>query len=419
MIKRLQSSVRRHLTVNNSGPYEDILRDVTARDDIWLTSQGDFIDWWVKREHAPLSIVVADGECHLSTPLDHAVIQKYPDQFVEGPNFPCPEATYSGVVWITIHSEIPQKAWLVEFLKREGILNYRIANEGDFIIRPDDVADLLANIEAKQQQRRRPRPFEEDVAALRQIVIDKLARHRLPLFRIWYHPRVNGWVPKAVFSPRYDVDRAITNLGQIRALEKRYGVASTFYIRSFCPFYVDQTVSELASQEWCSEIALHGEFVTNAKKYGSELNAAQAEKAHLEQIAQRAVTGVCMHGGELTRNKSHYTARIVQDAEFLYDTTMTFAYYFPFREIVDGQPSRSYTLCHAVSDIAIPADHHYGRTLYAQAVAKMDEIYRQNGVFILMQHPVYFDFLHYSVQPKNWGSLIKFSVDTLKSGLSK
>ncbi|MCB0208638.1 MAG: hypothetical protein KDJ52_04895 [Anaerolineae bacterium] len=414
-VSQLQSSLLRHFIVNNTKPYEAILKNVRSRPDVWVTSQGDYIDWWQKRENSTLTIVVADGQCRVSSSLENAVIEKFPGEFIETSVVACPETTFSGELWITIDRRIPHNVWLMEFLKREGIFNVRVADEGEFMISWEEVAPLIETIETKQRDRRRTRPFEEDVIALRQMVIDKLAQRHLPLLRVWYHQKVSGIIPKAVFSPRYDVDRAITNLGHIRQLEKKYNVESTLYLRAFCPFYNEDAIRALAEAPWCSEIGLHGEFVTHARQYGGEFHAAAVEKLRLERLTGRRVTGVCMHGGELTQNKSQQTARIVDETEFAYDTSMTFPYYFPFREIINGRPSRSYLLCHTVSDIAIPANFSYGQALYDQAVSKMDEIYENHGVFVFMQHPVYFGFLTYLREMKNWKPLAKFAANAFLS----
>jgi hypothetical protein len=181
------------------------------------------------------------------------------------------------------------------------------------------------------------------------------------------------------------------------------------YLRAFCPFYTDRAIKELAAQPWCSEIALHGEFVTNARKYGDELKAAEAEKMHLEKLTGRPVLGVAMHGGELTNNRSEQTEDAIQQADLLYDTTPRISrYFFPFRKFVNGRLSKAYSLSHALSDVNIPADGDYGRVFHEKAITKMDEIYAQNGIFVLLLHPEYFGFFEYLAQPKNWAPFFGF-----------
>ena len=407
-LSQVKPALGRHLVAKNSRPYERILEHVTAQSDIWIASQGEYIAWWQQRENATLKISVSDARCHVHTPLENGIIEKFPGKFLDSPTVPCPETTFSGEVWITIDSTLEEKWALIEILKREGILNYRIANEGEFMLSRQKVGGLLQEIQDRMRQRG-GRLLEADISAVRQMVIDKLAAHHLPLLRVWYHPRRNGLVTRAVFSARYDVDRAITNLARIRALEQRYNVPSTFYLRAFCPFYTAQEIKKLAAEPWCPEIALHGEFAANARKYGNELKAAQTEKKHLEKLTGYPILGMGMHGGELTCNLSEHTELAIQQAGLRYDTTpRPKRYFFPFRKVIDGHLSTAYGLAHALSDVEIIPDKNYERVFYDRAIAKLNEIYKQNGIFVLMLHPVYFSFLAYLSNPKAWIPLIKF-----------
>lgn len=418
-LQRIQRALVRHLVAKNSQPYEQILQYVRAHGDIWITSQGAYMAWWQEREQATCRVIVSEGMCRVQTSLKNAVIEKFPGQFLEESTIPCEQTNYSGEVWLTLDRAIEKKEILIEILKREGILNFRVANEGEFMLSHQEVDPLLEEIEERWRQQH-GRWLEADVAAIRQVVIDKLTSRQLPLLRVWYHPRVNGSVTKAVFSPRFDVDRAITNLAHIRALENRYDVPSTLYIRAFCPFYSAEEITRIAAAPWCSEIALHGEFVTHARYYGDEFKAAIAEKTHLEKLTGRSVVGVGMHGGELSWNRSEHTDEVIQKAGLLYDTTPRPAhYYFPFKKILQGQLSQSYALSHALSDVNVPVGKDYDKVFYEQAVAKMDEIYHQHGVFVLMMHPEYFGFFSYLAQPKNWQPLVKFSAGYFRQAFQR
>jgi hypothetical protein len=394
------------MVAHNLEPYEQILKYIRSRRDIWITAQGEYISWWQKREKALLKIILTNGISEIYTSLENAVIEKFPGEFFTSSAINCPETNYNGEVWITIHENVEKKDLLVELLKREGILNFQIGSVGPFMLCQEKVGSLLAEIEAKLQ--RNEFLCEADVNAVRQLVINELARYNLPLWRIWYHPQVDGVIFQAVFSPRYDVDRAITNLAKIRRLEINYKASSTFYIRAFCPFYSDKEVRELAAKPWCSEIALHGEFVTNARHYGNEFEAAKAEKEHLEKLIGRSVNGVSMHGGELTYNRSENTANVIQNVELIYDTTAPFYYYFPFKKFVNGRLSKFYTLCNTMSDVRLLANQNYGRALYEQTIARMDKVYEQHGIFVLLLHPEYFGFISYLAQPKNILRLARF-----------
>lgn len=415
-LSQVKPAFVRHVASSNVEPYEQILKYVRTYDDVWIAAQGEYMAWWQQRENASLAITVFDGRCRVQTSLEHAVLEKFPGEFLKTYEVDCPETAFAGEVWITIDSALEHKEILIEILKREGILNYKIAERGPFMLCRQDVGELLAEIKDRVRERQ-GRLLEADVSTIRQVVLDKLAVQRLPLIRVWYHPRRNGRVIRMVFSARYDVDRAITNLGQIRALEQKYDAPSTLYMRSFCPFYSDQDVAYLAAQPWCSEIALHGEFVTNGRNhYGDEIKAAAAEKIHLEKVTDRPVLGVGMHGGELSGNVSPQTEQAMEQAGFLYDTTpRPRRYYFPYRPAVNGHLSTTYSFPHALSDVNISPGRRYGREFYEQARAKFDEIYEQNGIFVLMLHPVYFGFWAYLAKPRNWLPLLKFMMNYVKS----
>lgn len=400
-LSQIARIVRRHLTMQTLEPYEQVLKYVSARGGIWTASQGEYMSWWRKRENATLKIVVSDGVCQAHTSLENGVIEKWPGEFLSSSAVPCPETKLSGEVWITIDSTLEKKDLLIEILRREGILNFRVAAEGEFMLSRQEMAPVLEQIHPAFHEWQ-GQFLADHVRAVRQIVARKLAAKRLPLLRIWYHPRVNGIIPRAVFSPRHDVDRAITNLAYVRGLEVRYGASSTLYVRAFGLFYGDKEIKEVTASPWCPEIALHGEFATNARQYGDEFKAACAEKAHLEELVGHPVIGVSMHGGELTNNRSENTADVIQKAQFLYDTTPASQDCFPYRPLVREQLSNSYCLVHNLGDISITANREYRREFYEQVIAKMDEIYAQNGVFVLMLHPIYFGFWAYLSQPRNW-----------------
>ncbi|MEM7031754.1 MAG: hypothetical protein AAF629_19525 [Chloroflexota bacterium] len=409
-VTQVLPSIIRQLTVNNMQVYERMLQTIREREDVWITSQGDYMAWWLDREAATLQISVSNQQCTVSTSLDQAVIEQIDRGFVETNIVDCPATDFEGEVWITLSPDIEKLDLLKQILKREGIINFREGASGDFLLTQTELGSHLETIE-ENVIRRRGKFFEADIDVIRQIIIDKLAARKLPLFRLWYHPKVNGVITQAVFSPRYDVDRAITNMAHIRALELKYDVKSTLYIRAFCPFYSDKLVQGLAQSSWCPELVLHGEFVTTAARLGDEYKAAKAEKQHLEAITGQPILGVGMHGGELTDNRSPNTDGAVSEAGFLYDTTPRPGKDFlPSRKMINGQFSNAFTLPHALGDIEIPVNRDYADNFYSRVVTKMDEIYEHRGVFVLMLHPVYFGFLNYLSKPGNWPPLFKFMV---------
>lgn len=403
---RMRRAIARHLMMSNYAPYERVLEAIKARGDIWTTSQGEYMHWWQMRTRAGMKVMVANSKCVVESSLENAVFEKYLAEFLETPVVPCQDARFSGEIWLTIDDALEKKDLLVEILRREGILNFCVAKAGEFLLTQNDLGALLETIDVKLRQR--GRLFEEDIAAVRQVVVDKLAKRGLPLLRIWYHPRIDGVIMKAVFSPRYDVDRAITNVAHIRRLEQRYGVTSTLYLRAFCPFYSEHDIKTLASSEIHAELGLHGEFVRNARQYGDEFSAAKAEKERLEKIIGQPVLGLCLHGGERTSNYSENTQAAIESAGFLYDTTSRMEYYFPYRPALNGRLMHVYRLNHAFGDIKVVPDRNYEREFYSKVLGKMDEIYTQNGVFVLALHPVYFGFLSYLSHPRNLTKLVRF-----------
>jgi hypothetical protein len=436
-------SIIRGIAAKNSKSYELILQYLRERKDIWTVPQGEFISWWAKRENADFKVTVSGGVCRINTSLDNAVIERFPGNYLDVPFFSCPKTSFSGDLWITIDKNVEKKNLLIELLKREGILNIQVDRKGVFIISQEDVGELLTAIEAKMKTGQ-VKLLEADVSKVRQIVINKLSKYHLPLLRIWYYPRIDGRVMQAVFSTRFDVDRAITNLPIILAIENKYGIVSTLYLRVFCPFYTDKAIKNLVSKPWCPEIALHGEFVTHAQKYGNEIKAAEGEKSYLEHLTKQQTIGVSMHGGEMAFNRSNFTYEAIQKAGFLYDTTLgPQHYYFPFKAIIDDKISQFYVLPHAISDVAIlpfnptkkisnsvvhksysfiktlhsikaPAVRNYSKFFFNSVTAKMDEIYKQKGVFVIVMHPIYFGFFSYLCHPKNWFNLFKFFLSYLR-----
>ena len=422
-LQRVQPAAMRHLLAHNIRPYTRILQSICAQEEIWNTTQGDYMKWWRERETMRFSVHVAAGQCQVLAASPRAEIELYQGpmtehEFLEETTVACPQSDFSGECVITIDPTMQHQATLIEFLRREGVLNYRVGQpgeEGDFFLAAAELDPLLAPVYERMMQHI-DQPVPTDVAAVMEIVRQKLAQRGLPLLRVWYHPRINGRVMMAVFSPRYDVDRAISNMARIRRLERRFGVESTFYIRAFCPFYADADVEELASKPWCPEIALHGEFLTNSRVYGDEFRAAVAERAHLERTAGVRVEGVGMHGGELTKNRTATTSAVTAATALHYDTTPRPYYgnYLPSRRLVNGKFSNTFGLPHSLSDVEIDVNAHYGKTFYTATMQMMREIREANGVFVLMVHPEYFGFFSYLARPANLRALLHYMMGYIR-----
>ena len=301
----VKRALRRHFRANSLPPYERVLQRITSRGDIWATSQGEYMAWWCKRRAASFKIWVADEQILAHTDLDRAILEKVPERFLPtGETTVCGpyDGAFCGEVQIVIDATLKRKELLIDALQREGILNITVGEGGDFYL-SHELDPLLDEMESHLRQQML-RNYDQDILRVRDAVAAKLAERGLPLIRVWYHPQINGRVIRAVFSPRYDVDRAITNMPKIIETECKYGASSTLYIRTDQPFYGDADIVALDAQARTHEIALHAEFVTHAERHGGDMAAAQAEKSHLERVIGRPVTGISLHGGELTSNRS-------------------------------------------------------------------------------------------------------------------
>jgi hypothetical protein len=129
------------------------------------------------------------------------------------------------------------------------------------------------------------------------------------------------------------------------------------------------------------------------------------------------VVGLCMHGGEWTNNVTAQTPDAVEEVGFTYDTTSAIPYYFPYRLIdqttehgiaPDGRLRPYYRLSHVSGDIKVSPGPGYARRFYEEVMRTMDQVYEQNGVFVLMLHPVYFGFFSYVFHPRNLVRLARY-----------
>jgi hypothetical protein len=236
-----------------------------------------------------------------------------------------------------------------------------------------------------------------------------LAKHGLPLIRIWYHPRIDGKVIKAVMSARYDVDRAITVMPKILRLEQQYQATSTMYLRVGQPFYGDKEIQQLASSSSPVDIGLHAEFDTHAPQHGSKAAAAQADTAHLARISGQPIEGVSNHGGELSANPTASYWQTIEGCGFLWAIWSTSRpYYYPLRWLKeDGQLSTTFRPCCQVKDIDVPHSN-FVDAFYEIAMCRLEEALERGGVLVLMLHPLYFGFLAYLLNPKNLARLMRF-----------
>jgi hypothetical protein len=405
----LKRAIDRHFRMKSCAAYQQLLPTVGARSDIWKVSQGEYVDWWQKRACATLRWYVADDKCRVESDLERVVFEQYPQTFFSAGTVACPTASYAGQVWLTIDKTLPRKTLLIEALRREGILNFRVGQEGDFFL-SHEVTPILEKMEASLCQGKW-RLMDEAIHQIRELVADRMAARGLPLIRIWYHPQIEGTVMKAVFSPRYDVDRAIVNMSKIWRLEQLYGVRSTAYLRTFGPFYGQKEIKSLISLPWCGELALHGEFATNSDRYGGELAAARAEKMHLEEIIDRNVQGLAMHGGEVRSNATDRTSGVIEEAGFDYDSSHGPApYYLPYKRLTrEGILGKTYHLhCHFHDYKVLSYEGDFVSNFVQDALEKIELVYQHHGILVLALHPVYFGFLSYLMHPRNLVRFVSF-----------
>jgi hypothetical protein len=411
----LWRAVSRHSKMKNWLAYERVIREVAAMDDVWAVSQGEYIAWWQRRAEANLTLTVANGQCLAETDLEGGVLERFAGHFLEGnrASIPCPAARFAGRVTWVVDPSLRQRELLWEILTREGIRNLCLGSEQDNEEPPwwlSHELDPLLDQMGGSLQPPRWEAFEAGVEALRQELVARLESRGLPLIRLWYHPRRSGHVVRVVFSPRFDVDRAITTMLHIWGLEKRYGVTSTAYVRPFCPFYAEEDIRCLAGQSRKHEIALHGEFVHHANEFGSERAAAQVEKARLEAIIGRPVTGVSLHGGELFANAHQRIWPIIEETGFVYDTAHgPLPYYLPYRLLTaDGSLEKTYRLRYHFRDIGVSRDGDFEANFYNDAMRVLDEVRDHGGVMVLLLHPEYYGFRSYLARPGNLFRLFRF-----------
>lgn len=400
-------AIERYTKIRSYHPYQRVLQSVRARGDIWMASQGEYANWWARRHNASLDISVSESKCIISSDLENTVFVRHPDEFLTSPAVDCPNSSFSGDLYFVVDASLPRKHLLIEALQREGIMNLTLGQQGEFFL-SHELDGILEKME-KHLRRQELAEYDETIIAIRDMVCARLADRGLPLIRIWYNPCIDGKVMKGVFSPRHDVERALTNVPRIVKLEQEYGAGSTLYIRVFQPFYSDKEISELTSLPDPVEIALHAEFYAHAGDHGSEEAAAKGDREHLASVVGRPVAGVSNHGGELVENYTPSYWGAVEDAGFLWTISQrAFPYYLPYRWLTnDGRLSDTYCICYQFRDIGIPYEN-FEEAFYQQALKDLDQAVAHGGALVLMFHPGFFGFFSYLLTPKNFARLARF-----------
>jgi hypothetical protein len=407
-LKVLRRALERYSRMRNYRPYKQVLEAVSAHKDVWMTSQGAYVAWWRRRSGASLRITAYDGELVISSDLRDAAFERFPQEYLTGNRTSCRESSFSGELQVVIDGTLERKHLLIDALQREGIMNFTEGKEGEFFL-SHELDDALERMEDYIRQRELS-SYNQVILDTRDAVRTLFARHGLPLIRIWYHPRIDGKVIKAVFSTRHDVDRAIANMPKILRLEKNCHASSSVYVRVMHPFYTDAKIIKLDSQHQPAEIALHAEFARHSQLYGSDLAAGKASKAHLEKVIGRPVEGVSVHGGELMCNRQN-DLKCIHDCGFLYSITGRGGCWLPYRLLTeDGQLERTYHLSTELSDIRIGCDSpkHYDQAFYEYVMRSLKDALEHNGVFVLLLHPEYFGLWSYLLDLEALFRLLRF-----------
>ena len=389
-------------------PYHKVLEQVAAREDVWMASQGEYVTWWRNRSHASLRIAVYENTMTACTDVEGAVLEAHPGEFLTSNQVACENCSFSGDVQWVIDETLERKHLLVDALQREGIMNVSEGVESAFLL-SHELDELLERMEAHLRGGDLG-AYDQDILEVREVVVARLAERGLPLVRIWYHPRVDDRTIKAVFSTRYDVDRAIANMPKILKLEHQFGMASTLHVRVQHPFYADAEVTRIVARHKPAEIALHAEFARHARLYGGERAAGQATKAHLEEVLGRPVLGVSVHGGELMFNRQNAWAHIEQ-CGFLYGVNGPAPYWHPYRRLTEeGQLERTYYLRAQFSDIFLERVpfRRFRAAFVERALQTLDQAAAHGGAFVLLMHPCYFGLLSYLLDVKSLVRFLKF-----------
>ena len=405
----LQRAILRHRHVKNRLPYEGLLRHVDAHGDAWKAPQREVAAWWEARGAATLDLRVSErGTLRVSCALENSVVE------IDGKELRVPPFTHP------VSSSIPPGAMEIAYhcasmnqdFSREifGHLGYGHVVSTYL----DDAADIkMAAIEPLLKKLRETaaahqRYGEDEIAAMRAAVRAAHERRGIPELRLWTLPRRDGRPYRVCVSPRYDVDKAIVNMPLIHELEGRYGMRSTAYVRPCGPFYGAREIRRCVERIGGNEIALHGEFVTTARRFGDEFKAADGEKKLIEYITGMEASGVCMHGGELSSNYSQNTRAAIEAARFAYETIYRNGYFHPLHLPAGLKPMRTLSIGQHFADLNVKPGPDFQRELEKSLVDRFEQAAAVGGVFVPVLHPLYFDLVHYLSRAENLYRLAAF-----------
>ncbi len=392
----LQRAILLHRHAKNRFPYEGLLRHVDAHGDAWKAPQREIAAWWQARGAAALDLRVArPGTLDVSCALKDSVVE-IDGKELRVPPFTCPVSSNvpPGAVEISYHCASMNQDFAREIFGHLGYGHVASAYLDDVAdIRMATLEPLLARLRDMANLRRRY--GEDDIASLRAAVRAAHASRGIPELRLWTLPHRDSRPYRVCVSPRFDVDRAIVNMPLIHELEGKYGMRSTAYVRPCGPFYGAREIGRYLERIGDTEIALNGEFVTTAKRFGDEFKSAAGEKQLLEYIVGREVSGVCMHGGELNSNRSPNARAAIEAAGFAYETMYRNSFFHPLHLPAGMKPMRTLSIGQHFADLDVEPGPDFQRELEKSLVDRFERAAASGGVFVPVLHPLHFDLVHY------------------------
>lgn len=209
------------------------------------------------------------------------------------------------------------------------------------------------------------------------------------------------------------------NFDYLRALERQYNLKSTFYFLDQGVKHSDAYYSfgekrildlfDFIKKEGC-EIGLHG-----ASRSCDSLEVMSSNLDRLKQFSQASITGNRQH--RLLWNHPR-TAKIIQQLDFQYDTTLGFAAHEGFRngfcypfKLYDFESDRMLDVWEfplVVMDVTLFAYQKYSpETAYQKCVELITEVKKFKGLFTLLWHNSFFDEVTYPGVTKFYADLLQ------------
>ncbi|MBN1163198.1 MAG: hypothetical protein JXB45_01330 [Candidatus Krumholzibacteriota bacterium] len=403
-------AISRHRYMRDRPAYRGFLEQINSHPGVWKTSQGIIALWWERRQRSSLRLeIVSPGILRVSSPLSDGAVEIEGKTLAVPPlELPVAKEIPPGELTLTYHCPVENAPFWEEVLGHLGYAHLAPARDGKADMPGGSFLPLLGRLRQRAEKHQNYDPH--DLRELRELLAGMHRRRGLPDLRMWTLPQRGGKVCRVAVSTRYDVDKAIVNLPAIHELEASYGLRSTVYLRPLGVFYGAREIKRYAGKGAEAEIALHGEFVTTAaERFGDEFRAAREEKKRLEDIVEREVAGVCMHGGELRSNLSPLTHRAVEAAGFKYNTLYRNYYYHPLHLPREGSVDRTLCLGQHYADITAKHGPRFGDELLEAFWEKFTEAEKVGGVFVPVLHPLYFDLFRYLRDPGNLLRLSRFA----------